>query len=189
MKYKSFKDADKIVNRSSYIVNNAKENKNNWSKFFGNNNPIHLEIGMGKGNFIIDKAQHLFIDDYIYNISDENITIESYQDDEGQLIVTILLKTGLIAKYWYARSFYIEDHGSFNKAISILDGEQISNEDVEITIVKEDNEFCIKVVFNFGVYPNLSSEERDNIWLYIEPEEYFFVTIMNEEYDRAITIK
>ena len=44
MKYKSFKDADKIVNRSNYIVNNAKENKNNWSKFFGNNNPIQLEL-------------------------------------------------------------------------------------------------------------------------------------------------
>ena len=29
-----------------------KDNKGKWREIFGNNNPIHLEIGSGKGKFI-----------------------------------------------------------------------------------------------------------------------------------------
>ena len=57
MKYKSFKDADKIINRSEYLINNPETNKHNWYKFFGNTNPIHLELGMGRGEFIINMAK------------------------------------------------------------------------------------------------------------------------------------
>jgi tRNA (guanine-N7-)-methyltransferase len=57
MKYKSFKDADKIINRSEYLINNPETNKHNWYKFFGNTNPIHLELGMGRGDFIINMAK------------------------------------------------------------------------------------------------------------------------------------
>lgn len=57
MKYKSFKDADKIINRSDYLVNNPETNKHNWYKYFGNTNPIHLELGMGRGDFIINMAK------------------------------------------------------------------------------------------------------------------------------------
>lgn len=57
MKYKSFKDADKIINRSDYLINNPETNKHNWYKFFGNTNPIHLELGMGRGDFIINMAK------------------------------------------------------------------------------------------------------------------------------------
>ena len=56
MEYKKFKDADKIINRSDYMVAKPEENKNNWNKVFGNNNPIHLELGMGRGDFIINMA-------------------------------------------------------------------------------------------------------------------------------------
>ena len=57
MKYKSFKDADKIINRSEYLINNPETNKHNWYKLFGNTNPIHLELGMGRGDFIINMAK------------------------------------------------------------------------------------------------------------------------------------
>ena len=56
MEYKKFKDADKIINRSDYMVNKPEENKNKWNQVFGNNNPIHLELGMGRGDFIINMA-------------------------------------------------------------------------------------------------------------------------------------
>ena len=35
MHYKKFKDADKIINRSEYLINNPETNKHNWYKFFG----------------------------------------------------------------------------------------------------------------------------------------------------------
>lgn len=57
MEYKKFKDADKIINRSDYMVAKPEENKNKWNEVFGNNNPIHLELGMGRGDFIINMAK------------------------------------------------------------------------------------------------------------------------------------
>ena len=57
MEYKSFKDADLIINRSSYLVKNPKNNKNNWKSVFGNNNPVHLELGTGRGDFIMNMAK------------------------------------------------------------------------------------------------------------------------------------
>ena len=57
MEYKVIKDADKIVGRSPYVVNNPTQYKNKWHDLFGNNNPIYLELGMGRGDFIINMAK------------------------------------------------------------------------------------------------------------------------------------
>lgn len=57
MEYKVIKDADKIVSRSPYVVNNPTQYKNKWHDLFGNNNPIYLELGMGRGDFIINMAK------------------------------------------------------------------------------------------------------------------------------------
>ncbi len=57
MEYNKVKDADKIISRSSYIVNNPTKYKNKWSDLFGNKNPICIELGMGRGNFIINMAK------------------------------------------------------------------------------------------------------------------------------------
>ena len=56
MRLRNVKNAREIVDNSSFVVHNPKEYKGKYSEVFGNNNPIDLEIGMGKGNFIIDKA-------------------------------------------------------------------------------------------------------------------------------------
>ena len=57
MEYKVIKDAGKIVGRSPYVVNNPTQYKNKWHDLFGNNNPIYLELGMGRGDFIINMAK------------------------------------------------------------------------------------------------------------------------------------
>lgn len=36
---------------------NGQEHKGNWRAFFGNDNPIHIELGTGKGNFITTLAE------------------------------------------------------------------------------------------------------------------------------------
>ncbi len=57
MRLRNVKNAREIVDNSSFVVHNPEEFKGKYnSEVFKNNNPIHLEIGMGKGNFIIDKA-------------------------------------------------------------------------------------------------------------------------------------
>ncbi|MCH5166433.1 MAG: tRNA (guanosine(46)-N7)-methyltransferase TrmB [Erysipelotrichales bacterium] len=57
MRYNVVKDANKIINNSPYLVKNPTNYKNKWASVFGNNNPICLELGMGRGSFIIDMAK------------------------------------------------------------------------------------------------------------------------------------
>ena len=57
MEYNKVKNADQIINNSSYLVNNYQKYKNKWKDLFGNNNPIHLELGTGRGEFIINMAK------------------------------------------------------------------------------------------------------------------------------------
>ena len=56
MEYNKVKDAKIILNDSNYVVKNYKSYKNKWNDLFHNNNPINLELGMGRGDFIINMA-------------------------------------------------------------------------------------------------------------------------------------
>ena len=52
------KNAREIVESSSYVINEPTKYKGVFNDLvFKNFNPIHLEIGMGKGNFSIDMAK------------------------------------------------------------------------------------------------------------------------------------
>ncbi len=41
---------------NEFIVHEPEKLKGKWKEFFGNDNPIHIEIGMGKGRFLIQLA-------------------------------------------------------------------------------------------------------------------------------------
>jgi len=56
MRLKHIKNADIIINNSPYLVSNPKDYKGKWNELFNNENPIEIEIGTGKGKFIISKA-------------------------------------------------------------------------------------------------------------------------------------
>ena len=56
MRLRNKKNAHEIVEKSEYIIVSPKENKGKWNTVFGNNNEIHIEIGMGKGQFITQMA-------------------------------------------------------------------------------------------------------------------------------------
>ena len=56
MRLKHIKNADEIISKSKYLVTSPRENKGKWNKIFNNDNNIEIEIGMGKGKFIIEKA-------------------------------------------------------------------------------------------------------------------------------------
>ena len=57
MEYIKIKNADKIVKSCPYVVNDPKNYKGKWQTLFKNKNPIYLELGMGRGDFIIDMAK------------------------------------------------------------------------------------------------------------------------------------
>ena len=56
MRLRNVKNAQEIIDNSKYTIEEPWEYKGKWDELFGNDNPIHVEIGMGKGNFIIDMA-------------------------------------------------------------------------------------------------------------------------------------
>ncbi len=57
MRLKHIKGAHERIEASSYIVHNPEEERGNYRNLFHNHNPIYIEIGTGKGTFIIEKAK------------------------------------------------------------------------------------------------------------------------------------
>jgi tRNA (guanine-N7-)-methyltransferase len=45
-----------IERQQEIVVLNAKDYKGKWAEVFGNDNPIHAELGMGKGRFISEMS-------------------------------------------------------------------------------------------------------------------------------------
>ncbi len=56
MRLRNVAGSKEAISESRFVVQNPKEYKNRWNELFGNSNPIHIEIGMGKGRFIMDMA-------------------------------------------------------------------------------------------------------------------------------------
>lgn len=56
MRLRNVKGSRDTIADSEYTVNVPEENKGKWNEFFGNSNPIHIEVGMGKGQFITEMA-------------------------------------------------------------------------------------------------------------------------------------
>ncbi len=56
MRLRNVKGAREKIDSSVCVIDNPKEYKGKWNSLFNNDNPLHIEIGMGKGRFIIDNA-------------------------------------------------------------------------------------------------------------------------------------
>ena len=57
MRLKNVKGAKEKIESSSYLLLNPEEYKGHFHDVFQNEHPLHIEIGMGKGNFIIENAK------------------------------------------------------------------------------------------------------------------------------------
>ncbi len=57
MRLKNVKGAKERIEKSPYIIENPENYKGKFNTLFKNENPINLEIGMGKGDFIIKMAK------------------------------------------------------------------------------------------------------------------------------------
>lgn len=57
MRLRNVKNAKDIIFNSKYVINEPKEWIGKYKELFNNNNQLNIEIGMGKGDFIIGMAQ------------------------------------------------------------------------------------------------------------------------------------
>jgi len=56
MRLRNVKGKESIISNSCYIIKNPTQYKGKWKSVFNNDNDIYIEIGMGKGKFIIENA-------------------------------------------------------------------------------------------------------------------------------------
>lgn len=56
MRLKHIKGSEEYVEKSDYVIHEPETYFNKWNEVFSNNNPIHVEIGMGRGDFVIGMA-------------------------------------------------------------------------------------------------------------------------------------
>lgn len=56
MRLRKIKGADETVAASPYVIPEDPKLAGGWGKLFGNASPLHIEIGMGKGRFLMELA-------------------------------------------------------------------------------------------------------------------------------------
>lgn len=57
VRLRKIKGADEAVAASSYVIHGSLDSPCNWHMLFGNERPLHIEIGMGKGRFLMQMAK------------------------------------------------------------------------------------------------------------------------------------
>lgn len=84
MEYNVVKDARNIISSSNYVIKDITKYKNKWNDLFGNKNPICLELGMGRGEFIIKMAK-----------ANPNINYVGLELNESQTATAVQRLTGV----------------------------------------------------------------------------------------------
>ncbi len=56
MRLRNVKNKEEILSSCDILIRDTNNLKGNWQEKFNNDNPIYIEIGMGKGDFIIENA-------------------------------------------------------------------------------------------------------------------------------------
>lgn len=56
MRLRNVRGSREAIEASEFTINVPEDYKGKWSEVFSNSNPIHIEIGMGKGRFITELA-------------------------------------------------------------------------------------------------------------------------------------
>lgn len=56
MRLRHIKGAEDIIAASPFVIQNPEMKRGSWNKVFGNSNPLEIEVGMGKGRFIMELA-------------------------------------------------------------------------------------------------------------------------------------
>ena len=57
MRLRNIPGAKDAITESPYVVQNPAEHKGSWNEVFPKDQPLHIEVGMGKGRFLMDMAK------------------------------------------------------------------------------------------------------------------------------------
>lgn len=57
MRLRNIQGSKEVILKSPFVVQNPKEEKGNWKAVFPKEQPLYIEVGMGKGRFLMDMAR------------------------------------------------------------------------------------------------------------------------------------
>ena len=92
MRLRKIKGAREALEENKYyFIPNPEDFKGNWKNVFNNNNQIHLEIGCGRGNFIIGMAKAFPDVNFIALEKFESVLIRALEKIESEEIPNLKL--------------------------------------------------------------------------------------------------
>ena len=57
MRLRNIRGSKDVIASCPFVVQEPESCRGRWAEVFGNENPIHIEVGMGKGRFLMDLAR------------------------------------------------------------------------------------------------------------------------------------
>ena len=84
MRLRHIPGAEQMIEESPYVIHEPKEKKGTWKEIFGNDHPIHIEIGMGKGQFIIEMAKRNPEINYVGIERDSTVLVKALRKREQE---------------------------------------------------------------------------------------------------------
>ena len=57
MRLRNVKGSRETIAATDCVVHDPENYKGRWNELFGNDHPIHIEVGMGKGKFLMELAR------------------------------------------------------------------------------------------------------------------------------------
>ena len=65
MRLRNIKGSREVIGASEYVVHEEETKAGTWHEIFGNDHPIYIEVGMGKGQFIMELAKRYPENNYV----------------------------------------------------------------------------------------------------------------------------
>ena len=83
MRQRNIKNLDQKIRRNStFLVTDPESCRGRWREVFGNNAPVYLEIGCGKGKFIASRAEAFPDRNFIAIEGQSNVALRALQKAE-----------------------------------------------------------------------------------------------------------
>ena len=82
---------ERLEQNSTFLIKEPREAKGHWAEIFGNSNPVYLEIGCGKGKFILTRAQRNPEANFIAVEGQENVILRAMEKAEAAGLANLRL--------------------------------------------------------------------------------------------------
>lgn len=100
---------ERILENSSFLIDDPRAMRGCWHQLFGNENPIFLEIGCGKGKFILSRARSNPDCNFIAVEGQENVILRALEKAEAAGRETGLCNLQLFIDYVNDLGDYFEE--------------------------------------------------------------------------------